>query len=323
MSPADALWQSLCAAGGPVLLTGPVAPDGDSIGACLALQRVLVDRQVPCDVAGTASHRYDWLPGAQDMVPDTEIEAKYAVVVVLDGDRHRLTEQPDAAFRAAGARGIVDHHASTRPDGYDHAWLDAGAASTCEMLHTAFGRWGVELDAVLATLLYTGVVFDTGGFRYSNTSASTHRLAAQLLAYDIDHAYICARILAERRAQGLALAGAVYSTARFAHGGRLCVGVVTQELAERLGSGHSDLEGIVEGLVHTIGTDVAVLVIQRRDGRIKYSLRSRGQVDVAAIAQRIIPSGGGHAKAAGACIEATPEQATDRIIAAVGEALMG
>ena len=98
-----ALVQACCTAD-RVLLTGPIGPDGDSIGAALALQQILRARGVRVDVAGTPSYRYDWMPGADEMVPDAQIAPLYDAVVVLDGDCHRLPEPVRAAFEAASIR---------------------------------------------------------------------------------------------------------------------------------------------------------------------------------------------------------------------------
>lgn len=301
MHPRVSLLDALCGARS-VLLTGPIAPDGDSIGACLALQRVLRSRGVESTVAGTASYRYDWLPGAKQMVPDDEIVGDWEAVVVLDGDRHRLTPPVAKAFAGARIKGIVDHHGSTRPEGYTHAWLEPHAASTCGMLYDALGDWSTPLDRTLATQLYTGAVFDTGGFRYSNTTPDTHAMAADLIRTGIDHAPICTRVLMERRESSLRLAGHVYSHASFHAGGELACGRATLDLKERFGNIEGDLEGIVDNLVHVCGVEVAVLLVERQPDEIKYSLRSRGKVDVAKVARELAPSGGGHAKAAGASV---------------------
>src|SRR5688500_9107906 len=99
MDPADAMLDALTRSA-PVLLTGPSSPDGDSIGACLALARVLADRGVPATVAGIPPHRYRWMPGADTMVPETRL-GDYAAVVVLDGDRFRLHPEVGARFARA------------------------------------------------------------------------------------------------------------------------------------------------------------------------------------------------------------------------------
>jgi phosphoesterase RecJ-like protein len=315
-----ALLNALCQSG-RVLLTGPVAPDGDSIGACLALQRILESRGVIADVAGTPNYRYAWIPDANRMVPDARIRPDYTAVVVLDGDRHRLTPPALAAFEAASVKAIIDHHASTVPEGYTHWWLDGKAASTCEMLFRRLGDWSIELDADLAAQLYTGAIFDTGGFRYSNTTPATMKMAAALIATGIEHAAICTRVLMERRESRLRLAGHVFSPTTFHSGGQLAVGLATADLKHRFDCIDGDLEGIVDQLVHVHGVQVAALLVQRDGDEIKYSLRSRGKIDVAKVARELSPKGGGHSKAAGASVFCPVEEAARRAVEVISARL--
>lgn len=318
---ADALLQALLEAPGPVLLTGPVAPDGDSLGACLALARVLRERGVEVAVTGAPSWRYAWMPGIEALRPDDGLGTSWGAVVVLDGDRLRLEPGALAAFQAATVRGIVDHHASTRPEGYTHPWIEPQATSTCSMLYDAFRRWGVPIDAELAALLYTGLVFDTGGFRYSNTSPVTHRTAAHLLEAGAPHVDIFNRVLVERRVAGLRLAGTIFGEVEPVLGGRAVVSAVPLALARRHDVVDGDLDGVVDALLHVRGVEVAVLLIERPDGSVKYSLRSRGAVDVAKLAAALAPSGGGHAKAAGAQLHAPIPEARTRVLALLAAAL--
>ncbi|MDP2307840.1 MAG: DHHA1 domain-containing protein [Pseudomonadota bacterium] len=286
-----------------VLLTGPEGPDGDSIGACLALQRLLsvAAPGVRVDVAGSPGHRYGWLPGAAAMVPDSRVGA-YDGVVVLDGDKTRLCPDVERAFAGARWTGIVDHHRSTDLGGYDVALFDPAAESTCGMVSALAKGWGVPLDADLATLLYVGIIFDTGGFRYSNTAASTHRLAADLLETGIDHAHIMLKVLVERRPAALRLMARLLQEAIFLAKGRLAMTTCTLAMMREIGANGGDLEGVVDMLQHTEGVDLAVVVVERGPDRVKLSLRSSGRVDVAALARSLDPGGGGHAKAAGATL---------------------
>ncbi|MCB9678783.1 MAG: bifunctional oligoribonuclease/PAP phosphatase NrnA [Alphaproteobacteria bacterium] len=306
---------------GRVLLTGPSQPDGDSIGACLALQRVLRARGVTCEVAGEPSYRYTWMPGVDGMVPDARIEADWPAVVVLDGDRHRLSPRTEAAFTAAPLRGIIDHHASTTNDGYTHFWLAPEAGSACEMLYAQLGAWDVPLDRALAEVLYTGLIFDTGCFRYSNTTPESHAMAARLLEAGIDHAAICLQVLMDKRQSGLRLASEVFAEARFELDGQLAVSTVTLGQRTRLDVADGDLEGLVESLSHVHGVEVGVLLIERADGWCKLSLRSRGKVNVASVAKSLSPSGGGHAKAAGVSLREPLADIRARVISIVGDAL--
>lgn len=299
---------------GRVLLTGPTAPDGDSIGACLALAwalRRLGSAQV--DVAGEPSYRYAWLPGAASMLPDAQVRPDYDLVVVLDGDRRRLEPPVAAAFQAARLTGLVDHHRSTDAGGYDIALVDTAAASTCDLVHALIRLWGLALDRPTAQLLYAGLVFDTGGFHHSNTTPETHRLAAELVAQDIDHAAISTRILLERSPAGMRLLGQVLCDARFLADGRVLVGVASYSLGTRLGAGPGDIEGIVDHLVNTAGVELACFFIEQAPGEVKLSLRSRRRVDVAALAHALAPGGGGHARAAGALIHGSLDHVLERV----------
>lgn len=314
----DAAHELLDALGGcrTVLLTGPVQPDGDSLGACLALQRILRAHHIDCSVTGEAHARYGRLPGIEGLLPDDEL-GHYDGVVVLDGDRHRLPPGASRAFDEARLRGIIDHHGSTRQDGYTHFWVQPRVSSTCEMLYHVFVEREEDLDSQVAHLLYAGLVFDTAAFRYTNTVPSTHAMAGHLIELGIDHAAICMDILMQRRLPGVRLLGRVLSTATVHHDGRLVLGGVRLDDLRALGAGPDDIEGIVENLVNIQGAEVGILLIERGEHTVKLSLRSRGEVDVARLAHRLHPSGGGHAKAAGVVLDTPFDVATTKILDAL------
>ena len=285
-----------------VVLTGPEGPDGDSIGACLALRRLLLARApgVEIDVVGLVSSRYRFLADAAAMLPNGRATGATGVIV-LDGDRRRLPVEVRSAFAEARWTGIIDHHRSTDSAGYTVALVDPAAESTCGMIARLAALWAVPLDAAIAELIYAGVVFDTGAFRYSNSQPSTHRLAAALLETGIDHSGIVLRTLVERRAASLRLMGAVFSDARFGQDGRSLIGVVSNAVLAAAGARESDLDGVVDVLQHIEAVEVAALITERPGGT-KVSLRSRGRLDVASLAQELHESGGGHSKAAGVFI---------------------
>ncbi len=304
-----------------VVLTGPEGPDGDSIGACLALRRVLMQAApgVRVDVVGAPSARYGFLGDVQAMLPNSAAPGADGVVV-LDGDCRRLPTEVAKAFGEARWTGLIDHHRSTTTAGYTVALLAPSAESTCSMIASMAARWGVPLTAELAELLYMGVVFDTGAFRYSNTQPSTHRLAATLLEAGIDHATIVLRTLVERRAASLRVMGAVFGGARFGEGGRSLVGAVSLETLRMAQANETDLDGVVDVLQHIEGVEVAALVTER-DARAKVSLRSRGAVNVAELAQSLHPGGGGHAKAAGVVMPAEDfDAAVERVVSLLEQA---
>ena len=287
-----------------ILLTGPSDLDGDSVGSCLALARILATiTHARVDVAGSAGRRYAFLPGVESMVPDDLITGPYDVAVVLDGDRRRLAVPVGRAFEAARHQVIIDHHYSSTRDGYTVALIDPQAASTCEIVYRLLEEWALPLDRELATLLYTGVIYDTGGFRHSNTTPATHTLAARLLQTGLDHTTVNARTLAERSPQAIRLLGRVLLEASFSSDGAVVVGAIPLALATQLDTTSTDCEGIVDFLVYTEGVEVAVLLQERLPDVVKLSLRSRGKVNVAALARSLHPSGGGHARAAGVVLQ--------------------
>ena len=304
-----------------VLLCGPSKPDGDSLGACLALQVLLERRGVRCSVAGHASYRYQWMPNIDRLIPDPELSGHWPAVVVLDGDRHRLSPNTTAAFDRAEYKCIIDHHQSTTNDGYDFYWVDPEAGSACEMIYSMLPTWRAPLDRPLSELLYTGLIFDTGAFRYSNTSPHSFRMAADLLEHGAQPNQIALAVLMDRTLSGLRIAGTIYEHASIQLDGKLCSAIASTQLQQSLHTVDGDLEGVVEDLLHVHGVEVSILAIQLNSTTVKLSLRSRGLIDVAAVANRLSPAGGGHFKAAGVHLEATPEEAIEAAAAEVLRAL--
>lgn len=305
-----------------ILLTGPVDPDGDSIGSCLALARILEQvcgAQVV--VAGIVAPRYAGLPFVERMIPDNEVTGPFDMAVVLDGDQRRLCPPVGALFQASPVRVLVDHHSSTSREGYTLTLLDTDVASTCEIVFHLVEAWGLSLDRDMAALLYTGMIFDTGAFRHSNTTPTTHRIASTLIGVGIDHSAIVTRILVERNQAALRLMGRVLASACFAEGGRVVLGAIPLALSAELGTAWSDAEGIVDMLVYTEGVEAAVLAVERAPAMVKLSLRSRGGVNVARVARALHPSGGGHFRAAGVVLEEPLEGVLERVQCALTQAL--
>ena len=284
-----------------VLFTGPVDPDGDSFGACMALARAAGSfSEGTLHVTGKASYRYDWLPGAGELLSDADLLDSYDLVVVMDGDRHRLTPGVDKCFKEAKHTALVDHHQTLSTEGYDVVLLDSGSPSTCEMVYRVLQEWGVPLDAEMATHLYTGIIFDTGGFKHENTQVDTHRLAAELLGLGVKPAMIHAKVLHERTSAGWRLLGEVLTHAQFMADGAVVIGVIPLSMSSRLGVAPGDTEGVVDTLLNTTGVEVACLVREVSSSVVKLSLRSRSYVDVASLARSMTTMGGGHVRAAGA-----------------------
>jgi len=315
-------FASLVRGSGRVLLTGPEDADGDSLGASLALARALrLQWSVSVDVAGVVSPAYSWLPDADLLVHDDAVESKYDLVVVMDGDRHRLAPAVFSAFTHAEHKAIVDHHRTTGPEGYDLAWIDPQSPATCQMVLELLDAWSLTVDESTATLLYAGILFDTGGFRYSNTRPETHTAASRLLALGIPHAEIAVRVLMEKTRGGVRLAAAIQDRAVFEVDGRLVLGVCTPGLMASVEAQPHEIGGVVESLLYIEGVEVSALLVDKGNGKTKLSFRSRGKVDVAELAKSLHPGGGGHAKAAGVVVDESISALQGRLPGLISAAL--
>ncbi len=299
---ADAL-LALARSSRRVLLTGPKDVDGDSIGSCLALARVLEQlASVEVVVAGEVGWRYADLPDVARCVPNAEVQGPFGLAVVLDGDRRRLPTALLPVFEGATHQGVIDHHKSTSGEGYAVALVDRHAASTAELVLALVSCWEVPLGPELARLLLTGIAYDTGGFRHNNTNAETLRLAADLVDAGAAYSPVVIRTACERSPTGVALTGAAMSRVAFHADGQLAVGWVDRETLEAQGATAGDLDFIVDQLLYVRGVEVAILALGRsgpQGPEVKLSLRSRGGADVCRIAHSLHPEGGGHERAAG------------------------
>jgi len=306
--------RRLCTQAKRILLTGPILPDGDSIGACLALRRVIQSvSSASVEITGKIPYRYQWMPDIDRIKEDLLPHDHYDVAIVLDGDRYRLPQNIERVYNRSKYTVLIDHHASTDPDVYTVALLDTTAASTCQIILTIMDLWDVSLNPDIAERIYTGLIFDTGGFRHSNTTATVHQIAARLLRTGIDHSQIFNSVLIERKQSGLALLAHAISNRILLANNRIVFSTISQADFLALNCTQGDIDGIIDSLVFTTNVELACLCIERGQHQVKLSLRSRKEVNVAALAQQIHPDGGGHIRAAGAMLQESFASAIHRL----------
>ncbi len=300
-----------------LLLTAPVDLDGDAVGAANALAHAVRLRWPSCRVEIVTDEalppRYRFLTSPEHPYRrgvDVPVTA-FDLAIVLDGDTGRLGSVAPH-FAAAKKRGLIDHHKTADRASVDVAFLDSHAASTTELVLQLCDHWGVPLDTHLAANIYAGLVFDTHIFRYRLTRPPTLRAAARLMEVGIDHAAIVERILLDQPLPKVRLRGRMLDRMKVELDGRLAWAALHADECAGVETG-----GLVDDLVFIEGVEVGMLLIDRGGGRVKLSLRSRGGVDCAQVAQSLTAGGGGHARAAGATIAGTAETAADQVIAAI------
>ncbi len=304
-------------AGGDILLVAHVNPDGDSLGSALALAlalRTLGARpRVSFDAEPFAVPRtLRFLAGQELLVDPVAITARPGLVVCLDAaSRSRLGRL--AQITAGSRMVVVDHHASNTRFG-DLNLVDSEAASTSAMVVGLIDALGVALDADLAAAIYTGLVTDTGSFRFAATTPAVHRLAARLLATGIRHDLI-SRALWDTHPFGyLKLLGEVLGRARLEPEHDLTWTWCAQADLRAAGLDYDEIEGFIDTLRTASEAEVAV-ICKQDDGVWKVSVRSKGSVDVGALCAGL--GGGGHRLAAGFVTSAELPELMDTVRAAL------
>ena len=167
------------------------------------------------------------------------------------------------------------------------------------------------MDRDIAESLYAAITTDTGNFQYSNTTVETHLIAAELCALGINPGDISIEIYENARIEKLLLEAAALRTMTTLSGGKGVIAYVTREMLEETGARSDETEGIVQKLRSIAGVEVAALMKETDDGRIKVSMRSKKYVDVAEIAAGF--SGGGHVRAAGCTFYCGLTEAFDKL----------
>lgn len=289
-----------------VVLTTHVNADGDGVGSEVGLWHLLQARGVAATIANPTPipERFDFLlPDGADKSDRAVKELERAdLIVVLDiGDLSRVGD----LGRRVAARDVpvacIDHHVSPGSLPPGPRLIDPTATATAELVHDLAVALGWPISVACARALYVGILTDTGGFRFANTTPRALRVAADLLEVGVDPESIYESVYASApEGRVRLLAEALGTLVVEADLGMAWVTVPPGAL-ERYGAEADDLDGIVEFARSVAGTRLALLFRQLANGRVKVSLRSRGAVDVAALAQRF--GGGGHVKAAGASLE--------------------
>lgn len=287
-----------------VCLTTHVNPDGDGLGSEAGLAHLLRSRGVdvvitnPTPTPPRFSFLFEDMPGVDRTAEAIKELRRADLIVVLDiSDVGRLGMLGETVRECGVPAACIDHHVSAGvlPEG--PRYLDAGAAATAELVFEIAhaNNWPITEDA--ARGLYVGILTDTGGFRFSNTRPRTLRIAAELLEAGVDPEEIYLEVYA-RAPEGRPrlLAEALQTLVVEPEWGLAWV-TVPPGAIERHGVSSDDLDGVVEYPRSIEGIRMALLFREMSQGRIKVSLRSVGNVDVASFANRF--GGGGHTKAAG------------------------
>ncbi len=302
-----------------LLLTTHVNPDGDAIGSEVAFARWLTARGAQVRILNDSPTpgAYAWLAAenAIEVYDEALCEARFAeadALVVLDtGNRQRIGRLASHIDLHTIAVAVVDHHVTH--DGFGQVnVIEPALASTASLVFELLGEDGWTPDALAAEALYVGLFTDTGNFRYSNTDARAHRMAAALIEAGVQPEATTSRVNATAPAGRLRFFGEVLANLEMLDGGRLALLEAAPEQFARHGLVGADTEGLVDMPRVIAGVEVVLLVSEVQPGKVKVSLRSTGRVSIDQVVARL--GGGGHPHAAGAQLRGSREDAKAKLL---------
>ena len=291
------------------LLTSHARPDGDAVGSVLACWQILrqLGKEAQVVMADPVPVIYRPLPFADSIVQASQITNGFDAAIILECDSVQRTrlEGLDGRFLIN-----IDHHSSARPFAHVN-WIDPHACATAEMVYRLARQAGVPISPEIATCLYTAVLTDTGSFSFIGTNEHTFALARELVLCGADPARIAQGVYFSHPTSKMRLLGAALSNLH--REGKVSWMWVTRENMARCEASDEDCEGLVNYALAIEGVEVSIFFRELSDHRYRVSLRSKGEVNVAKVAEHF--GGGGHDCASGCSIDGPLSIAVARIMA--------
>ena len=296
-------------------LSTHVNPDGDALGSELALYSFLKDlgKQVKIFNTDIAPKNYKFLPFYDAILPVKAFQDDYPeVLVVLDASvLKRIGKYLSRSLIPTKAIVNIDHHATTDHFG-DYNLVETDASSTSEIIYRLIRHHGTPIGKERALCLYTGIMFDTGCFRYSNSTPMAHHVAADLIKEGISTDEVYRAVYETLPISTLFLFGEVFQTLGTTPDGKIGWLYATQEMFRKTGTTRDDVDSFINHIRSVDTVEVAILVSEQKNGESKVSLRSKSSIDVGEIAS--VFGGGGHQRAAGCEIDAPCKEAIEQLV---------
>ena len=307
-----------------VVLTTHVNADGDGVGSEIGLWHLLRARGVSVTIANPTGtpDRFNFLvPAGADASEHAAREIERAdVVATLDiGDLSRLGNLATVISKRQPSFVCIDHHVGAVKIPAGPRLIAPDATATAELIFDLATVAVWPLTPAVAQALYVGLLTDTGGFRFSNTTARALRVAAALLEQGVDPESIYASVYASAPEGRVRLLAEVLQTLVVEQDVGLAWVSVPPDALRRHEVTADDLDGIVEFPRSIAGVRMALLFRHIGNGRVKVSFRSMGEVDVAALAHQF--GGGGHHRAAGASLAGTMADVEEKVLSAARQFL--
>ncbi len=289
-------------------------PDGDAIGSGIAIAHALRQKGKKCRVAWsgelasyfsliTDSYTADWF-------------SEPGFVLAVDLANARLLPDETSCY-ADKVDMVIDHHATSVPFAAE-TLLEAAASCCAEIIIKVILAMGCEVTAEIANCIYVGLATDTGCFRYSNTTADNHLLAARLVSLGVDIAKFNEEIFGQKSRARVEIERRALAGMEFTSGGKICIITITRSMLEETKCIESDIEGIATIPKAIEGVEAGITRREQENGNWKISLRT-ASLDASEICS--IFGGGGHLRAAGCECSGTPFEIKVALVAAINKRL--
>ena len=294
-----------------VAIAGHVRPDGDCIGSSMGLylyfQKNYPDVRVDVFLEDIPEE-FLFIKDADKInhTFTTDVES-YDLFICIDCEQSR-TGEAEKIFDAAHKTINIDHHISNTGTG-DVTYIVPTSSSACELAYDVMDK--DKLDVNIAQALYTGMVTDTGVFKYNSTSPKTYEIAGKLISYGFDFTWLIDHVFYEKTYLQNQILGRALLESITLMDGKVIASVVSRQTMDFYGVSGSDLDGIVNQLMFTIGTDVSIFMYEDEPMMYRVSLRSNGNIDVSRVAKLL--GGGGHVRASGCTLNGTAHDAINSI----------
>lgn len=295
------------------IIVGHVVPDGDCIGSLIGLYLGLlsIGKNVTMMLQDPVPPAYKYLVSAADIIrPGEPVNDK--IIIYLDcTDKERVGQKVRAVLSETDITINIDHH-QTNEFFAVYNYVNASASATAEIICELLQLMKITIDAAMATALYAGIVMDTGGFKYDNTTSRTLRTAAGLLDQGVDKKAIRVNLFESKPRSEILLLRLALKNLDFSDDGKIAwMTLPYQEMAD-LGLLETYPEEIINYARMIQGVEVGLLFRELKPGMVKIGFRSKSYIDVAELAAGF--GGGGHKQAAGARLEGSLTEVKKRII---------
>ena len=294
------------------------SPDGDAIGSSLAMELALRSIGKKSDIIIPEYPRiFNFLPNAKNVKEKSDLK-KYDLAISLDcTDLRRINGKE--YFEEAKRTIVIDHHGTNSMYG-DINFVNPVAPACCEILVGMFTYFNIDINQEIGTCILTGIITDTGGFKYQSVTAETFEFTAELLRKGVNVSEIYQTALETRTMANFQLLKKTLNRMEILENGKVTFTYITNQDETEVNAEPGDHEGLVEIGRDIEGVEISILLRQKdNEDKYKVSMRSKNYVNVSDLCY--IFGGGGHPKAAGCLVQGTVEQIKEKLLREIRKVL--